>query len=409
MASPRRTFDTTSILNIVNLLRADTASASFLFDTAENPFSGGQCLIYVVGFPDGTTWGVRIPAHASHLLPEVVTNEVKNEVSILKHLETAGFSWSPRVIGYDCSFNNLLEYPYMVLTWVHGKPLKWSDSVPVRREDRRKVLSQMANIILELAESTRETSSTTALGYLTDKIDRKIVRVSRGQVPNVQLRDCFVQRALVRSKVVHSALDEQPYMVTSHSDLAGQNIIVDDEYNIKGIIDWGFACQLPLQFAVGLPRFLEIEPRELDPPTSPVDLLAFSFEFLQLSPVRMTDREDLIGSLPQSEAGIVPRTAHTVLSAPDVDWRNLMYQAAGSKGLHKWMAGKNWLLSRDTDIPTNSDLEREVEEFLEGPIGRIIGLSSEQLFGDMYGGVLDEHQYSLIARIRFWAAQRLVM
>lgn len=65
-------------------------------------------------------------------------------------------------------------------------------------------------------------ASTTALRYLTDKIDRKIIRVSRGQVPDIQLRDCFIQRALVCNKVVHSALDEHPCMVTSHSDLAAQ-------------------------------------------------------------------------------------------------------------------------------------------------------------------------------------------
>lgn len=157
MSSFLRTFDTTNILKIVNLLRPDTASASFLFDTAEKPFSGGQCLIYAIGFPDGITWTVRIPARVSYLPLETISDEVNNEVSILKHLETKGFSWSPRTIDYDCSFNNVLEYPYKILTWVHGKPLEWSDSVPARREDRKKIINQMTDIILELAESTKET------------------------------------------------------------------------------------------------------------------------------------------------------------------------------------------------------------------------------------------------------------
>ena len=33
-----------------------------------------------------------------------------------------------------------------------------------------------------------------------------------------------------------------------------------------------------------------------------------------------------------------------VLSASDVDWRRLVFEAASSKGLHKWMAKRSWLL-----------------------------------------------------------------
>lgn len=86
--------------------------------------------------------------------------------------------------------------------------------------------------------------------------------------------------------------------------------------------------------------------------------------------MRKSDREILIESL-SPQAGIVPQSALTVLSAVDADWRNLMYEAAGSKGLHKWMARTNWLLTRDTDVPTGSDLEREVEDFVKSPVGEI--------------------------------------
>lgn len=81
-------------------------------------------------------------------------------------------------------------------------------------------------------------------------------------------------------KSVHPDVDESPCTAISHGDLAAQNIIVDAEYNIKGyvspktlrtrtkpqfsIIDWGFASQLPLQFSVCFPRFLAIEPPQID-------------------------------------------------------------------------------------------------------------------------------------------------
>jgi serine/threonine protein kinase len=75
---------------------------------------------------------------------------------------------------------------------------------------------------------------TSASKYLIEIIDRKIVRTSNGQMPELQLRDCFIQRALV-SRVVHPALENSPFLI-SHEDLAPQNIIVDSEYNIKGYI-----------------------------------------------------------------------------------------------------------------------------------------------------------------------------
>jgi hypothetical protein len=70
--------------------------------------------------------------------------------------------------------------------------------------------------------------------YLIEIIDCKIVRASNGQMPELQHRDCFVQRALV-SRVVHPTLENSPFLI-SHEGLASQNIIVDSEYNIKGYI-----------------------------------------------------------------------------------------------------------------------------------------------------------------------------
>ena len=61
-------------------------------------------------------------------------------------------------------------------------------------------------------------------------IDRKIIRVSEGNMPELQLRDCFIQRALV-SRAVHAPL-ETFTTVIAHEDLAGQNIIVDSDFNV---------------------------------------------------------------------------------------------------------------------------------------------------------------------------------
>jgi hypothetical protein len=95
-------------------------------------------------------------------------------------------------------------------------------------------------------------TGTSASKYLIDIIDCKIVRVSNGQMPELRLRDCFIQRALV-SRVVHAALENSPFLI-SHEDLAPQNIIVDSEYNVKGYICLAVQSWHFLHFTAGIHR-----------------------------------------------------------------------------------------------------------------------------------------------------------
>jgi hypothetical protein len=55
-------------------------------------------------------------------------------------------------------------------------------------------------------------TGTSASKYLIEIIDCKIVRASNGQMPELQLRDCFIQRALV-SRVVHPALENSLLLI----------------------------------------------------------------------------------------------------------------------------------------------------------------------------------------------------
>lgn len=130
------------------------------------------------------------------------------------------------------------------------------------------------------------------------------------------------------------------------------------------IIDWGFASRLPLQFAVSFPRFLAIEP-QIDAPIPP-DVVAFSSDFLQPSPVLQTDRQHLVENLlNRFETETLAQPIQKFLSASDVDWRSLIFEAASSKGLHKWMINVNWLLR---DIPISPDLEEEVKDFFKDTV-----------------------------------------
>lgn len=126
-------FHPENIPSIATALRNDGTTASFCFDSADHVLSGKQCNNYAVQFPDATTWAVRVPVRVSHLPPDSITVIVEMEVSILKRLQTSGFSKSPRLLGYDSGFDNPIGYPYLVLSWFEGTQLEWSDTAPPQR------------------------------------------------------------------------------------------------------------------------------------------------------------------------------------------------------------------------------------------------------------------------------------
>jgi hypothetical protein len=73
-----------------------------------------------------------------------------------------------------------------------------------------------------------------------------------------------------------------------------------------------------------------------------------------------------------------------VLSAPDVDWRSIIFQAVISKGVHGFMVKASWLMDDEEgdrgDISDNA-LVGEVDRFLAGSIGQGSALGREMLVG----------------------------
>lgn len=250
MGIPADSINAENVFKIVNSLHND-GQASFHFGTAQTPLSGKQCLVYAVTFPHEITWAVRIPVHASHLPREELTGTVEHEVSVFKRLKRGGFTSSPELVAYSAGFDNAIGFPYIVSTWIHGTPLQWMESIPSAREMRNRIIRQIGSILIQLAECSRDSSiikeilSLPVHFYLRDDRYRhrcchisdqdrrpEILRVLKGQLPGIDLRSCLLQRALVRKAVHHNT--EQMLQLLSHEDLDPSNIIVDDEYNIKG-------------------------------------------------------------------------------------------------------------------------------------------------------------------------------
>lgn len=120
----------------------------------DGEFQGGECRIFKVRSKDCPSLSMRV-RHPNQGIHQHAIEIVDMEARIFQALEAQGFSWTPRYRGASLTFNNPIKYPFIVLDWVEGFPLKWNDGYPLQ-PIRDALLAQMAEIQLSLITCTLE-------------------------------------------------------------------------------------------------------------------------------------------------------------------------------------------------------------------------------------------------------------
>lgn len=123
----------------------------------EQYMDGGECRIFKVDFSDGESWAVRIPIHIQSDSQDAIISVLRGEQDVLQEIGGTDFPWAPKHRGSSFTFENLVGYPFIVLSWIEGSPLLWTDNHPPR-PIRNKILSQVAEIQMSLIECTKENS-----------------------------------------------------------------------------------------------------------------------------------------------------------------------------------------------------------------------------------------------------------
>ncbi|KAH9883978.1 hypothetical protein F4778DRAFT_764242 [Xylariomycetidae sp. FL2044] len=368
------TLSPANVLSIASELRRDGTTGVLCHGTEVKPFDVGNGRIYAVRFPDDEVWAVRIPWYAvNNLKPGACGDLVQDEMDILKQLEQSGFRWSPRLIGGDTTCDNAIGYPYIVLTWIYGRPLEWASSKSSLNETRREsILRQLIDIQLELVHCTQTSSpDSSTLRYLHQAIDGQIHRVASGEL-HLDPKSCLVHRALAWHAVLHQEQDPESSMIAiTHNNLAAHKIIVDEDHNITGIIDWKLARFRPVQLALRLPRLLNADISDIDlsastrtasPPsnTSSVGLRETFDRQYVIS--YLATLESLPASRDPTDPFSLAPSMKEIVADPNDSWRGLIFESCFSKGLHSQMNERSWLL-----------------DILTGDLGRLRDVSSENL------------------------------
>lgn len=236
---------------------------------------GGQNCHVDVEFDDGVTWLARLRLEDPLLPPPAVQARIfLSEVAKLEFLSQTLVP-APQVYAYELeSAGNAVGTSFILMEKLQGKPLDWYGA---NTEQRAKVMEQSADMYLEL-----EKHPIPLTGSLVPVSGQGVMQGNKTQVgPFAQLL-CFetsekalgpfstleaAYTALIRQQLhtlaTHeiSSLPVDNYLTLlwrltfylKHYDDKGDHILVDDQYNITGLIDWEFASAEAKELAFSSP------------------------------------------------------------------------------------------------------------------------------------------------------------
>ncbi|KAJ6020061.1 hypothetical protein N7499_003354 [Penicillium canescens] len=234
---------------------------------------GGMNYHIEILFEDGKSWLARIRRfNATSPPPELRDYILRSEVSTLQFLSKTKVP-VPTVFDFNADESNPVGVGYILMEKLPGKSLRWSITTP---EQRQKIASQLADIYIELksypfsvmGSFNQQNSSHVgpiARESLTDFQDLHMKMLgpysSSEEYFTAHIRlildliirqESYVNRP-VDAFLIHrflleiipkifsrNSLDDGMFYL-KHADEKGDQILVDNDYNITGIIDWEWA------------------------------------------------------------------------------------------------------------------------------------------------------------------------
>ncbi|GIK07109.1 hypothetical protein Aspvir_002764 [Aspergillus viridinutans] len=233
---------------------------------------GGMNYHIEIQFEDGISWLARIRRfNATSPPPDLRRYIMRSEVATLQFLSKTNIP-SPRVLDYNFEQANPTGVEYILMEKLPGKSLRWSLTSP---EQRKKIISQLADIYIELkafpfdSMGSLDQPGTDHVGpfareSLTDYVDSQMRPlgpfISREEyvVSSIQLTldliirgEAYADRAIDAFLIHRFLLDAVSHIVPAkaettqfylkHADDKGDHILVDDDSNITGVVDWEWA------------------------------------------------------------------------------------------------------------------------------------------------------------------------
>jgi serine/threonine protein kinase len=255
--------------------------------------SGTYNAIIVIIFDDGMEWVFKIPKTAkAEGNPRLIS-----ELATLQFLADNNIPKIPRVHGFALTCDNAAKTPFILMDCVRGKPLYEALRSGISRDKVQEILRQLATLRKSLHRAPfREIGSLTIISQNPDiyGVSRQIsiwnyfdfthpykcrsgpfdtsleyyANLHHTSWSNAQRYMYDPENEITERWQVHSYLgsvlasyvgEETGKFYLAHTDLDAQNILVDENGDLTGIIDWEFASTLPPRAADHYPKLLSNE------------------------------------------------------------------------------------------------------------------------------------------------------
>ncbi|KAI1351803.1 hypothetical protein F5Y01DRAFT_324870 [Xylaria sp. FL0043] len=246
---------------------------------------GGMHVHLQLLFEDGTVWLVRILRETQTSFRDELSNQILlSECATLRWLEPLDLP-TPRLHGYGLRGDpqNEVGVAYMIIDRLPGRPF---NSAVASQEQKSKVLYQWAEVLDKLGKhpfskigsfqfgangaitvgpiASDRTGTlpcigpfTSARDYYSSWANAYLELITDGQLYSAYSVDAYLMFKFLEEKVNTGSwpekwqgLDLGPFFLR-HTDDKGDHILVDDDFQISGIIDWSFARTVPAYEAFG--------------------------------------------------------------------------------------------------------------------------------------------------------------
>lgn len=261
---------------------------------------GKRNVLYRLRMPDNKLWMARL--HNSLIQKSTVADpqarrdieqiQFESEVATMRYVKQHTTISVPEVYNYNATYDNILGVPYMFMEYIQGKPYPYpfSQRGIIRDLDILKIHLQLVNFTRQLASLpfssigqlhfSPENGSDVIVGPIVDRKGRmygpfqnandfyleraRLVYEDELRIANTEkVLDAGdtvwkdrVETALVHceaaAKVGRIASGDGPFML-KHVDLHWQNILLDEQCTVVGIIDWEWAHTVPIESIQPLP------------------------------------------------------------------------------------------------------------------------------------------------------------
>ncbi|OAQ98148.1 hypothetical protein LLEC1_03071 [Akanthomyces lecanii] len=236
-----------------------------------------------VSFSDGSNpWLLRVPrvSRVSTSLPRLLIDDlIRSEFATLKFLENLPIP-TARAFAYGVTDDDHgVGVGFILMEELPGRPWPgamagagsqhsvkiWQQLAETMAEIQKHPFPMAGSLMPDGASSVKVSAMvtdrffilgpngpfTTAMDYYTAYAEQYLELIADGQVYTAYPVNAYLLYSFLKEKANQVAADEEPTFFLKHVDDKGDHLLVDEHFNITGIIDWQGARVVPRQEAFG--------------------------------------------------------------------------------------------------------------------------------------------------------------